>query len=331
VFELHAGRMPREVPNENLSGQLPPAGPSFGTFGGNPSRLVPSWYFGDGALLANQVMTQNGALQRIVPLDPVLTTASVGRPSGPDLGIRIGHTITRRVLVAFSYDTVNARLGLNPAALAAVDATNASFKSFWNSLLPRPCCANATSTSTLTLTNGSGAEKLFSVAAEVRVATIHGFTPYVTIGGGLGLPLGTDPELTLIGHYQFNLVNPGAPNNGLLVDETDQVRVRFQIQPTLVKIFGVGVERDLNRHLAVRADLRSFLGANAVRIRVDTQPISEPVPPFALTTRGVNPSLQISTNPQFQSSLSLQGVDHFDSFTGAGPLPMFSAGVVLRF
>jgi hypothetical protein len=267
-----------------------------------------------------------------VPLDPVLTSAAVTRQSGSATGFRIGHTITRHVLVMFSYDQTSARVALTPSAQATIAAATASFKPYWDAWLQSPNTGNTTTSSTFTVAENAGKEKMLSIAAEIRIKTIRGWTPYVAVGSGIALPLpAVDIRVTLLGHYQTTLIRPGVANNGAQVSETDQLQVRYEIEPTVIGIFGVGVERDLMRHLGIRAEVRSFLNANLLRTRIDARPISGPTaPPFVNFRGGVNPDLQVSTTAS-PTSLSLQGVDHFDSFRAKGDLPTLSVGVFLRF
>jgi len=137
--------------------------------------------------------------------------------------------------------------------------------------------------------------------------------------------------VALLGHYQFNISNARA-NNGTLLSETDQVQVRYEAQPSPVGIVGVGVERDLNRHLGFRAEWRAFLGgANDVRTRLDTAPVSTPAPLGAVIRRGRSPALQVAVPGFLPTSLSLQGVDHFHSFEGRSQLSSVSGGVFFRF
>src|SRR6476646_4674631 len=53
-IEGHVGVIPGSSISNGTS-SMPGPGPTFTTFQGLTSRFVPSWYFGDGALLANQV------------------------------------------------------------------------------------------------------------------------------------------------------------------------------------------------------------------------------------------------------------------------------------
>lgn len=332
VFEIHVGSIPDRMPSKVGSSELPPQGPSFTTPEGNSSRRVPSWYFGDGTALANGVADRLGGIPRIVPLDPVLTSSAVTRHSGANYGIRIGHTITGRVLLLFSFDQASARVALTSSAQTAIAATNASFKPYWDAWLAGPFVGNTSTSSTLTIAEATGSVKMISLAAEIRIITIRGWTPYVAVGSGVALPLpAVDTRVTLIGHYQATFVRPGVANNGAQVSETDQVEVRYDLMPTGMGILGVGVERDLGRRLGVRAELRSFLNVNRIRTRIDARPISGPAaPPFVNFRGGVNPDVQVSTTAS-PTSLSLQGVDHFESFSAKGNLPTFSVGLFFRF
>jgi hypothetical protein len=73
--------MPDKTPSKVGRSQLPPQGQSFLTPENNTSRQVPSWYFGDGAALANAVADKLGGIGHIVPLDSVLTAGATTRDS----------------------------------------------------------------------------------------------------------------------------------------------------------------------------------------------------------------------------------------------------------
>src|SRR5437870_6597447 len=126
VFDIHVGAAAGGMPTKVRFSQLPAQGPGFTTQGGTPSRRVPSWYFGDGVALANTSWALFGGTARIVPLDAILTSPAATRQSGTDFGVRIGHTITGRVLLLFSIDRVPARVSLSSTAVTAVNATNSS-------------------------------------------------------------------------------------------------------------------------------------------------------------------------------------------------------------
>lgn len=111
---------------------LPAAGTPFTSVTGVPSRRESSWFFGDGAVLLNQVNAARGASARITALDPVLTTAVVGRQNAGSFGFRISRHINPRYTAEFAMDYSRAQLTMNDAARAGIEASRASFISAFN-------------------------------------------------------------------------------------------------------------------------------------------------------------------------------------------------------
>src|SRR6185295_7785744 len=104
-FEVHGGAATSNHPTGGV-GTLPPGpGISFTTIDGNPSRKVYSWFFGDGAVLLNQVQALAPASpERLVPLDSVLTSAVVRRTSGGVVGVRLSRRLTSLLSAEFNAD-----------------------------------------------------------------------------------------------------------------------------------------------------------------------------------------------------------------------------------
>ncbi len=316
------------------SSALPGAGPAFTTVTGLNSRYVPSWYFGDGSLLANQVAQAitNQPPPLIVPLDPVLTSASAGRPTGLAFGFRIGHSVTRRALVEFSVDSDRAQMAIASSALSAVQSTRASFASYFDSILTRnPNAAGVSTTSAATIVNNTGKEIVAGTDVNIAILTAAGFTPYATVGGGIVLPRGTEPSVTLVGTYSFVENLPGTRLNGAPIDESDRMLVRYNVRAAGYLLAGGGVQRALSRHAGFRAVVRFYPKATNMTVRVDTSPLDPGGNPPGRITRGPGPQIQISTMPGVPSSLSLQGVNHVDTFVGKGRQAGVTAGVYLRF
>src|SRR5262245_53637547 len=184
----HIGVMPS--PTTSGTSALPPSlGPTPQGF----SRIVPSWYFGDGALLANEVAQAivTAPPPKMTPLDPVLTNASAAWQRGADLGFRVGHSASRYALVEFALDRDQAHMALANDAVAAIEATRASFEGYFSSILARNTNAtNISTNSTATVVNNTGHQILTTGDVAVNVGTFAGFTPYFTVGAGLLLPLG---------------------------------------------------------------------------------------------------------------------------------------------
>ncbi len=316
------------------SATLPAAGPAFTTVNGLNSRYVPSWYFGDGSLLANQVAgaMANQPPRPIVPLDPVLTGASATRPTGFAFGFRAGHSVTRRALVECSLDTDQAQMAIGSSALSAIESTRASFVSYFNSILARnPNAANVSTTAASSIVNNTGTEGVVTADVNIAILTSASFTPYVTVGAGVALPRGTQPSVTLVGSYSFVENLPGTRVNGAPIDESDRLLARYNVRAAGFLLAGGGVQRALSRHAGFRADVRFYPKASNMTVRVDTSPLDPNGTPSGHITRGPGPQIQISTTPGVPSSLSLQGINHVDTFVGQGRQASVTAGVYLRF
>jgi len=330
-FEVHGGPLSVGSLSKVVTSGLPPPGSTFPDFRGGQSRVVPSWFFGDGALLANQVSAQTGDGVSIVPLDPALTQAAANRQGGGHFGVRIGHTITSHVLAEFSFDSISGQIAISPSALANINATAQSFQSYFTAVIARAATPNPQVSATPTIVNNvNNTAKIMLGEAAINLVSIRGWTPYIEFGGGILFPSSDEASVALVGQYQATLSNMGA-NNGTVFRQADQVRVRFQDEPAVVGALGGGVERQLLSHLGVRIDVRALLGANDLRTRLVTQPTSSPMPvgPGGVIARGVAPSLQISAN-QNQSSLA-SGIGVFDTFEGKGRLVLVSIGAFVRF
>src|SRR5688572_11073111 len=89
-IEGHAG-MVLLNPSGEGDLRLPSPGPTFSAAGGTTSRIVPSWYFGDGALLLNQVADSLDVVSRMTPIDTELRADSVSAG-----GFLAGFRVSRR-------------------------------------------------------------------------------------------------------------------------------------------------------------------------------------------------------------------------------------------
>src|SRR5262249_44265457 len=204
-LEFSAGGGPSSTPHDISSG-LPGAGPPFTTVVGTPSRRIPSWYLGDGALLVNQVNGALGVSQRIAPLDPVFQTAFADRHQGAMFGIRVSRTISRgyrlpdapaaRYSAAFAVDYGRGRFEVNGPAIAAIEAARASFAPALSALIATgPFTApSVTSTSAI---RQSGGQQLFATGAldiDFRTSSGAKSIPYLSVGGGVKFRVGEPPE-----------------------------------------------------------------------------------------------------------------------------------------
>jgi hypothetical protein len=195
-----------------------------------------------------------------------------------------------------------------------------------------PFCAAVAAKANAPINDNVGSELLLTFVTEIRPVSIDGWRPYFAFGSGFALPSADTPTVVLSGQYQFTLVS-GAANNGAQIAQTDTVQLTYKAQAGVIKVFGGGVERDLMAHVGFRIDFRAFLGANLIETRLDSQNATLSATPgkTLVTRRGMNPALQLSTNPAFATSLSGPGVSHLVSFQATGKLTSVTAGLFVRF
>jgi hypothetical protein len=139
-IEFHSGGM---LPTNPTAGtvSLPGPGEVFTTATNLPgeglrvssSRRESSWYFGDGAILFNQVASApvaGGVAEspgRITTLDPVLGRSLGERRRGGSIGARVSRVLTPRLSAELSVDYSLARLQITQVNSDAIEATRASF------------------------------------------------------------------------------------------------------------------------------------------------------------------------------------------------------------
>ena len=109
VLEIHGGGLFGSGQPSGQSSPSYPVGAAFTTVAGAPSRAVPSWYFGDGSVLFEQVRTQfadlfNQRFGGITPLDEALERAGTERKSAPSFGVRLTRILSPRYSVEFDVD-----------------------------------------------------------------------------------------------------------------------------------------------------------------------------------------------------------------------------------
>jgi hypothetical protein len=306
---------------ENGSAALPPAGAPFTTVTGQPSRRVVSWFFGDGAVLLNQVSGARGS-PTITALDPVLNTAAVRRQNSGAFGCHISRQINPRYTAEFAVDHRRGRLRISDVALAGIEASRTSFVSAFSAPLPPgPGGMAPVSTATATVTIDSrGGEQVFATGVvHVNLRKTGRAIPYATVGGGLVIDRGNPPAVTLTGNYQLTSP-PGAPNAGMLAhDETDTVTLRYPIaRRAFVAVVGGGIRYALTPRWGVRLDVRTYLSRNAVTNRLDAR-ASVPILPSAATrVLGTNPAVQFSAAAAAPPSLSGTPIEGFQTFTARG-------------
>ena len=313
--EVHVGALLTNNPSDG-QGALPGPGEPFSTAGG-PSRKVPSWYFGDGARLLNDVIgivTSAGPVDRIVPLDPVLAGPLAERLPGIPIGIRISRAIGRRMRAEFSLDVSQGRLETRRDALDGIEVSRASFERAWQAvLLDEPATFVAPQVSSTSTAHDEGRQVLTTGTLHIDLRAEGTLIPFVTGGAGVVSSVGTSPSVTLEGRYGFRVFDT------FPLEEIDTVILRHAADDhVFVGVVGGGFRYFMTPRRGLRVDIRAHVGKNPSRTLISAHPRSTPTPPlqtflFSRTT----PSLQISNHPNYPSTLSGSLTD-FESFTASG-------------
>jgi len=337
-IEAHGGVLMSTSPDRGTS-SLPPAGPDIplnGPLSTSITRQVPSWYFGDGAAILNQILGPRSPV-RMAPLDPLLTSRVVDRQSGGSAGVRADLGLTPRFGVEFAFDAARGSFALSSTSKTLVAASEATFSPVWNTLLSFPTGNNQTVTSDATLDDKRGHQLITTGSLLVNLLTKSAVTPYVTVGAGY-IAAGNDaPSVTLAGNYSFTfppaVVSPPIPQAH--INQTDTVKVQVIAKNTMTAVFGGGVKYALGDRWGVRADLRDYVNRDVVRTVVSTTPASVLAAPsgtltFAFTQTA--PLIVFSTSPLTISTLSTS-LNDVQTFKGRGIVNQVNAtaGIYWKF
>jgi hypothetical protein len=325
---VHVGGILSTNPTDGTA-SLPPPGPIFNTLSQIPSRRVPSWFFGDGALLLNQVSAALNLPTRIAPLDAALTSPGTQRRPGASAGFRLGRPLTNRLGVEFSFDYSRGALALTSATREAFDQTRQSFESAFQTLFAtRPDIFRQPMTDTaFEITETRGSQAFTTAAVNLRLRTRGSVIPYVTAGAGGAFNSG-GADVVLFGTYGFRV-----PSGAIADTDFDAVRVKYSVADRqFVGVVGGGVAGDITPAWGWRVDARTYLGRSRARVVVDTQENTGFQPVGVAVTIATNPALQFSSLRDAPASLGGPPLDDVATFTGRGAQTQTSltAGVFVR-
>lgn len=309
---------------------VPPAGPPLSTSSPIfPTRQVPSWWFGDGALLLNGVNSEFGVPARLSPLEAGLRGLGLGRASSFTAGLRVRRAMSAGYAFEVAVDVLGGGTALSDDVRAAIADTRASFVPAFSGLLGTGPFSDVAVDTALTEADASGREFVLTAAVVATGQPVGAFVPYVTLGGGLVAGLGGVPTVTLEGRYRF-LVGGEVP-----IDETDRVTLRYDHRRAPVAVIGGGVRRDVSDRWGLRVDGRVLLGRQGTRLRLDAEPSSVVGTPADFVESFTNPAVQFSNNPATgrTSTLSGPGLQGFDAFADEGfrARVLITAGLYVRF
>lgn len=279
-------------------------GQSFAMESGATTRSVSSWFFGDGALLLNQTLTQfsniTGAnFPRITPLDAALQASAGRRGNGGLFGFRVGRALSDKLSIELSIERGMAGLEVTDELEQALREASDSFKAAFQAFFATAPTGNPHVTSILTLREGSGGRTRVGASARWTVFTSSRLEGYVSGGGGVSFNGGEGPSAVLNGRYDFAYFNLFA------FDETDRIVVSVtQSKNSLIGLLGGGVTYDLSSRIGVRADVRLLMNSTSDVTRLHSAPNRAVTNQVSVMSTVTSPGLQFSTTPGIRSSLS---------------------------
>jgi len=314
-IEFHVGALRSSDPSKG-AGRLPAPDVTFNTINVRPTRRVPSWFFGDGALLLNQVNAALGLPEdaRIVPLDAVLTGAGVVARTRAGLGVRVNRRFGGRFSAEFAFDARPAPLALSGAARDGIAATATSFEAAWQAFFARFGVLNGQGFSFSEVQEPRGWETMASAAAGFDLLAGAAVTPFVA--GGISVIFADDrvASAVLSGVYFTRFPNGLTSHSG---QDTIQVRWTRGSQTTAAMVGG-GVRGDITSAVGWRVDARALIAGNRSRVTVTALPSSSRIVPGSAFATGTTPGIQLSSIDGVMSSLSGAGLRDFETFTGSG-------------
>ncbi len=281
-----------------------PTGATFATAAGRASRVVPSWFFGDGSLLLNDVLTQFAAaggtsFPRIVPLDSALQSAGLAPRGGVTFGVRLSRDISSRIAIELSAERQAASAATSGGFSDALSAARDSFKLAFDGLLATVPATNTSVTSTLSTSSVAGSHVQLGAALRWRIADRGKLGIYLTGGGGVAATDGGSTGATLTGSYTFRLLGNAT------IAETDRAIVKITPKKTAGMVLaGGGVTWSLSPRVALKADVRASLVAAGHTTTVRGAPSSTAASPAAVLPSLTSPSIQFSSQANVTSSLS---------------------------
>jgi len=291
-----------------------------------PAREVPSWLFGDGASLLNDVNAQFGTTTRLTPLDSLLRTPDTGATA--ILGVRVRHYMSPRTSLEFGVETTPSAPKAADDLAAAVEATRSMFTTAFAGLLGSGPFSAIAIDATAATDPGAYRETSATAAFNVHWRSAHALRPYATAGGGILFGSGALPSAQLAASYRFSILGE------VPIVETDDVQLRVERPASFVIVLGGGIAHALSEAWAVNVDARALFGPDRTRIAFDAAPATTRGNPAGFIESFTNPAIQFSNDPATgrRSTLSAPALHDVEVYSGGtrGRI-VISVGVSRRF
>lgn len=315
-IEFHGGVAAGTTPNAGTVSFPPPGAPLVTPNPIFPTWRVPSWFFGDGALMLNNAITDFGLTAHLTPLDGAINARAFRIGVSGVAGARIRRAFSPRLALEGTVDLLAESTDVRDLE-SALTATPQSFKTTFTALFASGPFVNTAVSADGVIHTQLSREVAATAAINWSLAPSLWLAPYVTGGGGVIAAAGGSSSLTLDGHYQTTIragSNPDVP-----IEEFDHVVVRSSTRTNWIAVAGAGIARGRSTW-TMNVDARVLMGPGNHDVIVSATPSSTRGTPSDSITLLSYPALQFSNNPSTgrESTLSGPGVQDFKVFRGAG-------------
>lgn len=291
-----------------------------------PAREIPSWLFGDGASLLNDVNAQFGTAARLTPLDSLLRTPDTGATA--IVGVRVRRYMSARTSLEFGLEMTPSAAKAAGDLTAAIEATRSSFTTAFAGLLGSGPFSGVAVDATSTADEGSYRETSATAALNVHWRTAHALRPYATAGGGVLFGSGSLPAAQLSAGYRFSILGE------VPIVETDTVALRYERPASFVIVLGGGLAHALSDVWALNVDARVLFGPDRTSIVLDAAPTNTRGTPAGFIESFTNPAVQFSNDPSTgrRSTLSAPALNNVEVYSGGTRARVVvSVGLTRRF
>ena len=331
-IEVHASGFLKDDANSGVK-RLPGPGTAFATTTPNVnSRFVPSFLFGDGNALINQVLVGRG-LNPIPSLDGAILNNryALERQSNIGTGFRLSRYISRRFWLdwtnEYDLDYDHGTFEINEKEVAdsyvSLRAWVTSLETLFASC-GQPCPSAVAAGLASTHERGHQISSAFTTNYDLH--PFGRFVPYIGAGAGLVLSFGGTPRQEYRAHYSLL-------NN--TIQGLDHVSIHFQVPaaaPALVVVSGAKYQ--LNERWGLRMEMRNCFESHSFKTIVSAAPeFTEGGVGNAITLSGGGVGVQFSDNQSLAATSLSAPLSPFRTFksTGLRYEGRISGGVYYRF
>lgn len=295
----------------SVDGVLPAPAGTFVVNSVSSGRFVPSWFFGDGALILNANNATNSSGAGIIPIDALLTEGS-GRPGrGLSFNVRATRGLTRRLAFEAVLEFSPTGISWSEAAEANLQQAATSFRNAVNQALATVSQIRTVEASTQTST--SGTQALVGGEIRIQLAPDADWGPHVSAGVGMLLRSGASATADLTGQYTFT-----SSSSRIVFSEADRVSIVVTEKNAAFVRFGGGVVRSLGQRIGLRGDVSLMVSPSRQETIVTATPQSGSGTQAGVShALGLANTIRFSTQTGTASSLSV-GLDEFRTFEGSG-------------